>query len=315
MMLRRAQIRPRHGVLEPLLVDEIKRHLLWTVVLVAAIGLGSKSVETFLLNGYVGSAEVGFFTIAATLTRGGTDLLVIGLNTVLMPAMGRAFGAGGTVRVQVIFCESLSFFLFFGLLLAGAGALWSNAAITLLYGAQYSPVIPALQAMVIIGGFTLSEAAFGSLLSTTGRQSTLAKISVLSLVLSGIFAVILVPRFGLSGAIVSYAVSKLIAFAALAFSVFRAPEVALPTRALARILTAACIAAVIALPIPWLAPGIATNILAGILYVVVLAILTVLLKAWNRTQVEMMLAVSNRLPSAFGAIRLPLEIWRDRYTH
>jgi O-antigen/teichoic acid export membrane protein len=315
MMLRRAQIRPRHGALDPLLASDLKQHLLWTIVLVVSIGLGSKSIETFLLNGLVGPAEVGFFTIAVALTRGGTDLLVVGLNTILMPAMGRAFGTGGNQRVQMIFCEALPFLLFLGLVLAGAGALWSRAAILLLYGEQYAPAIPALLVMSVVGGLTLTEVAFGSLLSTTGRQASRAKISLLSLLLSGICAFSFIPRFGLAGAIASYAITRLLTFAVLAIFAVRAQKIALPMRALWRVLLAGIIATAIALPISGLHPSIARNILAGILYIVILVLATVLLRAWNRTQVEMALAQSARLPPALSWIRSLLEIWRDRYTH
>jgi O-antigen/teichoic acid export membrane protein len=313
MMLRRERIRPTHGALDPSLSRQINRHLLWTILLVGSGVLGSKSIETFLLNQYFGPTEVGFFTIAVALTRGSTDLLVVGFSTILMPTMGRAFGAGGLKRVQVIFCESLPFFLFFGLLLAGAGELWSRAAITLLYGQQYSPVIPVLQVMVVVGGLTLSEAAFGSLLATTGQQSSWAKNSVVSLVLSAIFAFSFIPRFGLDGAIASYALAKLISFGVLAVSVVRAQAIALPLRAMSRITLAAMIAAGVSLPISLVAAGVVSDILAGILYVVVLAGATVWLKTWNRTQVEMMLALSNRLPSSLKWIRPFLETWRDRY--
>lgn len=315
ILLRRSRVSPSFRPLESELAGRIEKHLLWTVLLVASTAVGSKSIETFLLNHLYGPVEVGFFAIAVALTRGSTDILVVGLSTILMPAMGRAFGAGGASRVHTIFSEALSFFTFLGLLMAGAGALWSGAAITLMYGKQYSPVIPILQTMLIVGGLTLGEAAFGSLLSTTGRQSTWAKVSLLSLPLAGIFASILLPKFGLSGAAASYAVTKVIVFAVLAVAALRAQRIALNLRALSRIVMAALAATVLACLSLLFFSGTGGEILAGIVYVLAITAATVFMRAWNQPQLAMLLAMSDRLPPVLQRVRPLLQKWHDSYTN
>lgn len=314
MALVRANIRPSQDKLDPDKAAEVRKHLMWTVLLISSGTLGSKSLETFMLSAYIGPAAVGFFTIAVALTRGGVDLLTVGLTAVLMPAMGRAYGEGGNPRVEEIFTESLRFFFFFGLLLAGAGAFWSDAAILILYGEEYSPVIPALQVMTIIGGFTLGEATFGAMLSTTGRQSIWARTSVLSLILSIIFSFTLVPRFGLHGAVASYASARMIVYIVLIVSVVVTQKVKLPFGPLLRLLTAAGIALALALPIFLIWRGVPGDLVSGTVYIVVLVVASAVLKAWSRTHVDMIISGAARFPAVLRITQPLLIRWRDRFT-
>ena len=154
------------ATLEPGMETRLRQHLVWTVVLTLAAALGNKASETYLLSTYGSPAEIGFFAIATALTRGGVELLSAGLNTVLMPLMGHAYGAGGTQRVNDILGHSTRYYGFAGLLLAGVGFFWAGPAIVLMYGAQYQAAVPVFKVMVIVAGVTLSQGAFGALLST-----------------------------------------------------------------------------------------------------------------------------------------------------
>ena len=315
LALRRAAIRPASGGLDAALAPEVKRHLLWTLLLVFSGSIGAKSIDTFLLNALTGPREVGFFTIAISLTRGGTDLLTVGLTTVLMPAMGRAFGEGGHARVNQILNESLIFFAFFGLVLAGVGATWSGAVIALLYGSEYTPVVPVLQIMMLVGGFTLLEAVFGSVLSTTGRQSVWAHITTAWLVLSVILAFALVPRFGLEGAVLSYSIARLAVVGALAVTVVRIQKLELPIPQLLRLALSAVLGVAAAAPAWWLLPGLPGQIAAGALYLAVFSFATAPLRVWRRAHVDLVLAATKRFPAVLRWTRPLLETWRDRYAN
>src|SRR5690606_38965047 len=149
-----------------------------------------------------------FFAIATALTRGGIDLLSSTLTTMLMPMMGRAYGQGGLSKVNEILADAGRYFLFVSVILAGLGALWAALGTPSIYGAHYEPVINVLRVMMLVGGLTLSESAFGALLSTTDHQKLRAGVSVLSLIISMVTCVALVPRFGLLGAVAAHAITR-----------------------------------------------------------------------------------------------------------
>lgn len=311
-MLRRQGVRAAPGDLDSHLHARLRAHLGWTLLLVLVAAFSNKSIETLLLNRLAGPAAVGFFTIAAGLTRGGVDMLSSGLSTVLMPSMAHAYGAGGVRRVAPILSDSVRYFQFFGLLLAGVGALWASPAINLLYGSHYGPVIPVFRIMVVVGGLTLADGAFGALLSTTDHQRLRAGIAVFAVACSAAAAFALVPRYGLDGAIAAHAVSRLTVYVVLVAGIVRATAVRLPWRELAMLLAAAAGAAVLAGIFLWIDPGLPMQAIAGIIYGLAFCAFTMALNAWQQHDIAHLRALAARLPALAAHLDPLLEQWQGR---
>jgi O-antigen/teichoic acid export membrane protein len=312
-MLRRRGIVATRNALEPELAQQIRQHLFWTVVLAVAAAFGNKASETFLLNRYVGPVEVGFFSVAAALTRGGIELLSAGLTTVLMPAMAHAYGAGGKSRAHSILSDSVRYFGFAGLLLAGVGFMWADLVVELMYGAAYKPVAGVLQVMVVVAGLTLPQGAFGALLSTTNHQKLRAIVAALSLVVSAAAALLLVPTYGLTGAVIANAASTLVLFVAIAALLARHLSVQFPWSQLIKLMVAALISAGVVGLLPWMYPGNISHLVAGAMYAVVLTVMSVTLGAWTDADIGHMISVATRFPRFFGWL-LPMLNKRTRGT-
>ena len=311
-MLRIRRIRPSGRELDETLAPRLKNHLLWTVLLTVAGAFGNKSSETYLLSTYVGPAEVGFFSIAASLTRGGVELLSAGLNSVLMPLMGHGFGAGGTERVNAILADAVRFFSFAGLLLAGVGFLWADVAVSLMYGAQYQPATQVFRVMAVVAGITLSQGAFGALLSTTDNQRIRAYVAVLSVGLSVIAAVLLIPRFGLTGAVAAHAASSAVIFVLIGVGIVKVFKVSLPWRELLRLCLAAAVAAAVAAGCWWVDAGLVMQFVAGLLYAVVYIGATFVFRAWKPEDVEQLMPLVERFPKLLGRALPSLLGWMRR---
>ncbi|MGA9421322.1 MAG: lipopolysaccharide biosynthesis protein, partial [Rhodanobacteraceae bacterium] len=283
IMLRRANIVEAHGSLAAPLRSRLKHHLLWTVVLTIGNQFSNKSVETYLLNAVVGPAAVGFFAIASALTRGGIELLCSGLTSVLMPSMAHAFGAQGQERVNTILSHSVRYFQFLGLLIAGAGVFWAPVAVELMYGTRYEPVVNVLRIMIAVGGLTLAEGAFGALLSTTDNQRLRAGFSIVSIAATVIAAIALIPKYGLIGAVLAHAISRLAVVVFTTSSIVRIMHLRLPWRELGRLLLAAVLAALLGAATLMVAPGKWVGFAAGLVYALTYVGATVALRAWRAT--------------------------------
>lgn len=312
IMLKRGDMRPAHGPMDPSLLQRLKPHVFWTVILLAVALLSNKTVETFLLNAVVGAKEVGYFSIAAALTRGGVDLLSSGLTTVLMPIMGHAYGSGGAERVKVILSDSVRYFHFLGFLLAGVGVLWADTAITLLYGAQYEPVINVFRVMVVVGGLTLAEGAFGALLSTTDNQRLRAWFATFSGVVTAVAAIVLVPRYGLTGALVAHACSRLLVFFAAMISISRVMSVRLPLRELGLLLLSVAVAGALSGALFYFFGNVWVDLVAGVVYAVVFIAMSVLLRAWKHKDGVQLLALMGRFPRVFSRVQPRVAAWVER---
>ena len=312
-MLRRRGIVPTRGALQPELAKQLRQHLFWTVVLAVAGAFGNKAAETFLLNRYVGPVEVGFFTVAAALTRGGIELLSAGLTTVLMPAMAHAYGAGGKARAHSILSDSVRYFGFAGLLLAGVGFMWADLVVELMYGAQYKPVAEVLQVMVVVAGLTLPQGAFGALLSTTDHQKLRAIVAALSVVASAAAALLLVPSYGLTGAVIANTASTLVIFVMIAVLLARHLLVRFPWSQLIKLMMAALVSAGLVGMLPWMYPGKASHLVAGALYALALIVMSFILGAWTDADIGHMVSMATRFPRLFGWM-IPMLNKRTRGT-
>ncbi|MBA4110145.1 MAG: hypothetical protein C0487_11195 [Leptothrix sp. (in: Bacteria)] len=308
-LLRKEGIAPGQGDCSPELLTRLKPHLTWTVVLVLVGTLSNKTIETFLLSTLIGPAEVGFFAIATALTRGGIDLLSSALTTMLMPMMGHAFGKGGMSKVNEILSDAVRYFLFVGLILAGLGALWAALGISIMYGPRYDPVINVLRVMMLVGGLTLAESAFGALLSTTDHQKLRAGVSMLSLLVSAVASIALVPKFGLAGAVAAHAITRGLVLLIMGAGLMQMLKITLPVRELLRLVGAALIAVLLILPILWASNTPLMQFAAGLVYLFAFMTATVLLRAWQAKDAQLLLSLVEKKPAIFGSITPWLRRW------
>jgi O-antigen/teichoic acid export membrane protein len=300
LLLRRKGVRAVRGGIDAQLMARIRQHLFWTVILTVVGAFANKSVETFLLNAYVGPAEVGFFTIAAALTRGGGELLSSGLNSVLMPAMAHAHGVGGATRVNAMAQDSVRYFGFTGLILAGVGFLWAEPAVALLYGSGYEPATDALRVLVVVAGLTLPQSVFGALLTTTDHQRLRATIAGISLVLAAAAAIYAVPRYGLTGAVVANATAGILTFLAIATILTRRLSMRLPWSMLGGLFASAMLAAAAAAGLLWLHAGLTAHVVAGLVYAAFLAIASLHLGAWSAEDFMQLESLAAKHPRSLG---------------
>jgi O-antigen/teichoic acid export membrane protein len=299
VQLRRVGVEPAVGRPESDVLARLRPHLRWTALLTAVGVFGNKSVEVFLLNATHGASDVGFFAIGAALTRGGIDLLTSGLMTVLMPVMSNAFGRGGETQVNRIFVDSFRYLAFCGLLAAGAGFCLAVPTVELLYGASYMRAITAFQVMVLVAGLTLGESAFGALLSTTDRQRSRAVLVAVQIVITVLFAAVLIPKYGFIGAILAHAASRLLGFALVFGWVSHMYSAKPPIRELLRLLLAAALAAAAAWGCVTTVHGLLGYALATVVYVLLLITLSLVARCWTSTDLALIAGSLDRyVPNA-----------------
>lgn len=300
---RKEQIQPGTTDCNTDTLARLKPHLLWTIVLVVVAALSNKTMETLLLSSLTGPAEVGYFSIATALTRGGVDLLSSALTTLLMPLMSHAYGEGGIRKVDEILSRAIRYFTFMGLLLAGVGLLWSEPGILMMYGHKYEPVVNVLRVMTLIGGLTLTEGAFGALLSTTDNQKLWAQISIMSIVVSVIMSASLVPLYGLPGAVMSHAITRLAIMALMIWQIRRTMhEIHLPVKAVTKLGLAAGLAGAAVAPLLLWHHTPIMEFMCGALFALIYIPASIWLGAWTKADVADMQPLLNRLPGGARAL-------------
>ncbi len=311
-MLRRDGVTASHEGCPPALIARLKPHLWWSIVHISVGLLSNKTIETFLLNSLIGPAEVGFFAIATNLTRGGVELVSSSLTSILMPLLAHAYGAGGMRQVNTILSDAVRYCLFLGLILAGLGLLWAAFGIALMYGDKYEPVVNVLRIMVIVGGLTLTESAFGALLTTTDNQRLRAFVAIFSVGVSVACAFTLVPMYGLMGAVWANAISRIVVMTVITTTIVRKLDVTLPWRELLRLLLSAVVGLLMASPVLWWSQSALSQFMAGGIYLIGFVVATVVIGGWHAKDVRMLHALAERKPRQLGWLKPHLERWAAR---
>jgi O-antigen/teichoic acid export membrane protein/peptidoglycan/xylan/chitin deacetylase (PgdA/CDA1 family) len=285
--LRRLQIRPKRQALAPELAKRLKRHLLQSGALVVVGLLGDRTIEVLLLKTYSVSQAVGYFAIAGALTKGATYLLAGALSSVLLPAMSRAFGLGGTSSVVRMLHESIRFYWFIGVAIAGLGIAVAPGAVRLLYGPQYEAAIPAVMVNLTVAGLVLISAAFNAFQTSSDHQGDRIRIAAMTLAVNLVAGFALVPAFGLPGALGSLAITKL---ASVCFSwgfARRAKGMTMPISPMLRILTAALLAGLLAEGFELMAQGRFAFLGTGVVFIVAYGVASAVLGAWTRADYDL----------------------------
>lgn len=310
---RKEQIKPGDVDCHANTLARLKPHLMWTVVLVVVATLSNKTMETLLLSSLTGPAEVGYFSIATALTRGGVDLLSSALTTLLMPLMSHAYGEGGIRKVNEILARAIRYFTFMGLLLAGVGLLWSEPGILMMYGHKYQPVVDVLRVMTLVGGLTLTEGAFGALLSTTDNQKLWAQISIMSIFVSIVASVSLVPLYGLQGAVLSHAITRMTILLVMVWRIRRnMHDIHLPIAAMGKLGLAAVLAGAFISPLLLWQHTPTMEFVCGALFALAYIPMTFWLRAWSADDMADLKPLMKRLPGPAQAMVQRLSLALDK---
>ena len=211
-----------------------------------------------------------------------------------------------------IMANAMRYFAFIGLLLAGTGALLADSAVALLYGPEYEAVVVPLRVMMVVGGFTMVGGAFNALLSTTDNQRLRVGYVLFSVVSVAVLSVLLIPRYGLNGAVAAHAISEVLIFTLMATGVSRLLKLRVPWRELGRMVACALVAIAVAV-VPMLVGGTNfwTELAAGLIYAAVFVLGTVVIRAWRADDVQHLGAMLQRYPGLAGRMQGRLQRWAD----
>lgn len=296
LLMSRATIEPSPGSIDEDVITLIRKHYWWSFVLFLVFALSNKTIETLFLNAYVGPEAVGWFAIAAAMTRGGVDLLTSGLNTVLLPMMSHAYGSKNVDRAKRIVTDAIRLYFFLGITLAGVGVLWAAPVVSLLYGAEYAPAIIALQVMMFVGALAMPEGATAALLMSNDRQSVRVILAVCAVFLTLVSAIALVPSYGFEGALTAHAVSRMLIFIAGLVIIVRLFEIKLPYLPLLGLLASSLVGLLFAVLILLYSTSLIAQLFAGAVYAIGCVCASLLFKVWKANDIKILTDFTKRIP-------------------
>jgi O-antigen/teichoic acid export membrane protein len=283
------------GPIPAALNTRVNRHLKLTAVLVLMGSFRVGTIEIFLLNTFSGSVAVGYFAIAGTLTRGAVQLFSVGLTSTLLPYMAKSYGENGTARAARFLSEATRFYWAVGIAIAGLGLVTTPEIVRLMYGTRYLDAIPAIEATLVLGGLLLIGNGIAAFQTVVDRQDDRVRIATVALVSNAVLGIALIPTFGLPGAVVTYAGTRIVEMALAIHYLRKATSGALPIAAMTR-LFAVGVAATLAAWLVTAAIPSRVGFLGGCAVFVLLYVPgSVLVRYWTGDDVQLMAGISRRL--------------------
>jgi O-antigen/teichoic acid export membrane protein len=306
--IRQGGIEIRPGPIPDDVRARFNRHLMLTGVIIVVSLIGYRTFEIAFLKISATAADVGFFAIAATLTRGAVGFLGSGLSAVVLPGMARSFGRGGQDSLRAHFSEAARVYWLAGMAIGGGGAVVADGLIRLLYGHRYEGAIVAVVWSLVLAGFTLIGSATTALMVAGDRQGDRIKVNVAGLFISLVAAAALVPPYGLVGALVSLTLHEVLGHAMVYGYARRHFGARLPLSMMWRSSLATAVAVAVGLSVRAHVPHALGFVPAGIAFCVVFGVLLVLLRTFRARDYDAIRGLARR----GGAARAWLGAWVDR---
>jgi O-antigen/teichoic acid export membrane protein len=283
------------GPIPPETGHRLNRHLRQTAALVLLGSFKASTIEVFLLNTFATSTAVGFFAIAATLTRGAVQLFSVGLTSTLLPYMAKSFGERGQEHAAHFLAEATRFYWAVGIAIAGLGLVTTPGIVTLMYGNRYVEAIPAIEATLVLAGLLLIGNGIAAFQTVVDRQGDRVRITVIALAANAVLGIALIPPFGLAGAVLTYAGTRITELALAIFYLRRATTGGLPVAPMARLFAVGILATALAWMATAIVPGHYGFVIGGLVFVVVYIPASVLVHYWNEEDYGLMRMIGNRL--------------------
>lgn len=200
--------------LETSYLKQIKRYLsssiiIWSIAIFAQVYNG---LDIVLLGLFRSPEEVGFFTIARR-AIGGATLLMIFLANALLPRLSATFVARDVTQFAEATYKFLKISIFLTVFMLFPLILFSDNLISLTLGNEYLPAAAPFKIMAIAFIFVAFNLPFSTGLIAAGFEKVVLKQVFASAIVSVALNLILMPKYGMIGASISFFIAEAVAIA------------------------------------------------------------------------------------------------------
>jgi O-antigen/teichoic acid export membrane protein len=261
--------------------------------------------ELFFLERYWGYEAVAMFAVAlavSTLAGQGPALLTTGVLSVLSERRGRnelaalreAYETGTRVLAAIVFPVSFGMVAIMPVLLP------------LIYGNAFAPAVPATIALVIVASLSVPSAMATNLVQAFERSDFIFASAALGAVFAILAGFLLVPAFGLFGAVTARVAIHILMTGATVWFVTRRLGYRLPYDSLIRLMAAAITSAIAAAVCVSVIGGTLSLVVAVPAAVVVYMIALRVLRAASPDDLAQLTELARAIPPRWAAATIAM---------
>ena len=159
--------------------------------------------ELLFLGRLSTAAQVSFYAVPFALTERVTDLIPGAVLGVLLPGLAYAQASSDPTRFAAVFGQAMRYLTFLTLPIVVVGIVLAPYVIGILYGPSFAPATTVLRILLISVAFGVIGQASRSALLGMEAQGRLLKTGAVAAVLSIVLDLVLIPRWGATGAAIA----------------------------------------------------------------------------------------------------------------
>jgi O-antigen/teichoic acid export membrane protein len=266
------------------LLHRVRRHMRIVSFTVTISAVTATETEVLFLNLLDTAANAGQFKVAYQLASGAALLVPGVFSAVLLPMMAKALSQGKAVAARR-FVASATYLTLLAAPLIGFGFVFSDITIRLLYGSAYVAAGPVLAGCLFACSLsTIGQSATSLLVSADHQHSILIRVVIYG-ILKIIFDVVLITRFGLTGAIMAFVSVLIIGVVMNVTLALRVSGAQLDWARLGRIALALVLASAAAFPLRNIGSPLLVFIVGGLVLSLAYAMLTIVLGCWTKADI------------------------------
>ncbi len=178
------------------------RHLAWTAlplgVVMLLISLNA-NIPRYVVEHEQGERGLGVFAALVYIVVA-AGMVVTAVGQAVSPRLARQFADGVLDEFRAFLIHAMQISLLLGAIGAVAALVIGRPVIALLYTAEYAEDVVALAMLALAGGVTFAAAFAGFAMTAARRFRPQVPVFVVVVLASTVASLVLVPRFGLRGA-------------------------------------------------------------------------------------------------------------------
>ncbi len=285
-----APLLPPRTAREPLDEGTRRRLRSYTALVAVTVAVNfftASEVEVLFLTLFDSAASAGHFKVAFQLSSGALLLVPGVFGALLLPMMANALAQGREVASRRL-AMSTTYLAALAAPLVAFGVLFAREIIGLLYGPAFAPAAFVFAGCLAAGSLATICQGASSYLLGSDRQRTLMGVVLACAAVKLALDIVLIQRFGLTGAVAAYAATSVLSSVLLIGLALRYSGSRLQWGRIARVLAAAGIAA----GVSWLAKDqlpalpVLALVLGGMLLGLVYVAATLLLGFWSAADLQ-----------------------------
>jgi O-antigen/teichoic acid export membrane protein len=264
------------------------------------IAVSLDSADRFLIRSLVGPDPLGYYAAANTVCVYIQDLLMVPINMAMIPIYLRLYNTDGPQRAAEFISDSFRLFIMAATCLVAGVAACAPSAIVLLASAKYASsarLIPWIVASLVLYA---SVSFFNAGLWIEKKTRTMATLVGITLLVKVALNLVLLPRFGLGGAIAASIVGFTVLLGLTAFYSRRLLSVNVDVPLLLRSTVCAALAATIGIQLHLASPAAELAARAAAVLAVFIPALTLIDPTARRTLQQGLLTVRQAMTQRFA---------------